>query len=360
MIQNLNKYMDDGISQLVKTVGKYYLNNPKGIAFLAKIAPELKKGARRRQKHEEAGTHVPPLIIASITSRCNLHCAGCYSRATGGCSENAAQDLTAAQWEKILGEASDLGVAFTLLAGGEPLMRRDIIETAARHQNMVFPIFTNGTMMDEDYIRLFEKNRNLIPVFSIEGDQAMTDGRRGDGAYDTVQSVMKHFSRKKMLFGASITVTKENMAAVTQHDFVEGLRKSGCGLLFFVEYVPLEPGTEALMLDEQDIKAMQHVVADLKEQFGDMILVSFPGDEELMGGCLASGRGFFHINSHGGAEPCPFSPHSELNLKTDSMEDVLRSSFFRDLREIAASAEHSGGCTLFNHEAEVRALLQTP
>lgn len=359
-MMNLNKYMEQGILELVKTVRKYYLNNPKGIAFVAKIAPEIKKSAKRREKQEANSTHVPPLIIASITSQCNLHCAGCYSRATGACTDDAGADLSAAEWQKILKEASSLGVTFALLAGGEPLMRKDVIKTAAEFKNMVFPIFTNGTMIDDSYAKLFDKNRNLIPVFSMEGNRAMTDKRRGTGAYDTVQAVMRQFHKKKMLFGASITVTKENMETVANSAFVDSLRQDGCGLLFFVEYVPIEPGTEHLMLNEQDIKNMQNTVAELKKQFNDMILVSFPGDEEVMGGCLASGRGFFHISANGGAEPCPFSPYSKLSLKTSSLEAVLRSRFFAELREIATTAGHNGGCTLFAHEKEVLSLLQSP
>jgi len=80
---NLNKFMDQGISLLVKTAGRFYLNNPRGIAFLAKMAPEIKKSARKRDENERGGVHIPPLIIASITSACNLHCGGCYSRAAG-------------------------------------------------------------------------------------------------------------------------------------------------------------------------------------------------------------------------------------------------------------------------------------
>lgn len=354
---DLNRFMNQGIAQLVKSAGRYYLNNPKGIAFLAKIAPEIKKSAKRRQRNEETGLHVPPLIIASIASRCNLHCAGCYSRATGACSEHTEEEMTAAQWEKILREASGLGVTFVLLAGGEPLMRKDVMEVAASFRNMVFPVFTNATMMDQEYFALFEQNRNFIPVFSIEGGKEMTDRRRGEGAYEAVHDVMRHFKKKKMLFGASVTVTKENMDSVVNDDYVQSLRNDGCGVLFFVEYVPIEAGTEHLMLDKFDIEHMQEKVERFKQGFDDMIFVSFPGDEEMMGGCLASGRGFFHINANGGAEPCPFSPYSKLNLKTDSIETVLRSGFFGELRKIAADAEHHGGCTLFDHEREVAALL---
>jgi len=354
---NLNKYMNNGISQLVKTAGRFYLSNPKGIAFISKIAPEIKKSARTREALEAKGTHIPPFIIASITSGCNLHCAGCYSRAFGSREENPVPELNAGEWRNIFNDASNSGVSFILLAGGEPLTRRDIIETAAGFPNIVFPVFTNGTMIDDGYMKLFEKHRNIIPVFSIEGGMEETDARRGAGAYRAVEQVMSHFKKKKMLFGASVTVTTSNIGSVASTCFAGKLRDMGCGVLFFVEYVPADRQTEHLALGAGGIRQMQEVVDDIRNGIGDMITISFPGDENEMGGCLASGRGFFHINAYGGAEPCPFSPFSQLNLKEYSIRDIVGSDFFIRLRKIAAEAEHDGGCTLFRHEPDVRALL---
>ena len=89
-----------------------------------------------------------------------------------------------------------------------------------------------------------------------------------------------------------------------------------------------------------------------------MVFISFPGDEKSSGGCLAAGRGFFHINSHGGAEPCPFSPYSDINVKNTSLRQALRSPLFTALREQNVLLEdHSGGCVLFERRETVEALL---
>ena len=78
-----------------------------------------------------------------------------------------------------------------------------------------------------------------------------------------------------------------------------------------------------------------------------MIYISFPGDEKSSGGCLAAGRGFFHINSHGGAEPCPFSPYSDINVKDTSLKEALQSELFTALRNSNILADdHIGGCVL--------------
>jgi MoaA/NifB/PqqE/SkfB family radical SAM enzyme len=93
-----------------------------------------------------------------------------------------------------------------------------------------------------------------------------------------------------------------------------------------------------------------------------ILKISFPGDEKDMGGCLAGGRGFFHISPSGDAEPCPFSPFSEMNLAQHTLTEVLQSSFFEKVQKISAaySGQHMGGCTLFEHKAEVSHALKTP
>lgn len=90
----------------------------------------------------------------------------------------------------------------------------------------------------------------------------------------------------------------------------------------------------------------------------DLVFVSFPGDEKSSGGCIAAGRGFFHINSHGGAEPCPFSPYSDINVRDTSVREALKSKLFTVLREgDYLKDDHDGGCVLFEKQGEVERIL---
>ena len=73
---------------------------------------------------------------------------------------------------------------------------------------------------------------------------------------------------------------------------------------------------------------------------------------------MAAGRGFFHINSHGGAEPCPFSPYSDTNVRDTSLKEALNSRLFLALRENGHLLEdHVGGCVLYEKRDLVEALL---
>ena len=143
---------------------------------MLRFSAASRSASKKRKKYEKDGEHVPPFLIASITSSCNLHCAGCYSRCSSATvdSEPVSQ-LSTGEWSRIFDEADELGISFILLAGGEPMLSRDVIEAASKRRNILFPVFTNGTYMDAKYFELFGKCRNLLPVMSIEGGKEITD-----------------------------------------------------------------------------------------------------------------------------------------------------------------------------------------
>ena len=269
------------------------------------------------------------------------------------------KQLTETEWLRIFDEADEMGISFILLAGGEPMLRRDIIEAAGQKQNILFPIFTNGTFMDERYLELFDKCRNLIPVMSIEGNREQTDSRRGSGIYDKLISNMDEFRKHGLVFGASVTVTTHNYKEVTSDAFLACLSEKGCKAVIFVEYVPVTDESRKLAPGDIQREYLMNKIQHLREKRPEMVYISFPGDEKSSGGCVAAGRGFFHINSHGGAEPCPFSPYSDINVKDTSLREALHSPLFTALRSSDILLDdHDGGCVLYEKKAQVEALLK--
>ncbi len=356
---SLEKYLTVGVENIVKGALKATLTNPQESLFMAKYAHSSKVSSRKRAEAEIKGEHIPPFLIASITSKCNLHCAGCYARSNHACvdSEPISQ-LTDEEWQRIFEEARDLGVGFILLAGGEPLIRRDVLNVAGTIPEILFPIFTNGTMINDSYIGLFKKHRNLVPVLSIEGQEEKTNERRGAGVYEKLLSAMELMVMNKILFGASITVTTANIHEVTSDAFLAGLEKRGCKVVFFVEFVPVTEEASELAPGDREREYLTERLAHIRREHDEMVFVSFPGDEKTSGGCLAAGRGFFHINSHGGAEPCPFSPYSDINVRDTSVKEALNSRLFQNLQKKNVLLEdHAGGCVLFEKRELVEALL---
>lgn len=355
----LTQYMNNSIAGMVKDVLRETLQNPRETAYLLKLGEYNKKNSQKRLTYENAGQHVPAFLISSITHSCNLTCKGCYARANGTCADTPRQPLlTAEEWGGIFRQAAELGVSFNLLAGGEPLLRQDVLLEAAKVESILFPVFTNGTLLQEEYLSLFHAHRNLVPILSLEGGSARTDERRGPGMYQKLSEIMQNLRERGILFGVSLTVTRENLDELTSDTFLSGLARQGCRLVFYVEYVPVEESTRALALNGKEVAFLERRLGELRLQYHSLLFLSFPGDEKFLGGCLAGGRGFFHINPYGAAEPCPFSPYSDCSLKECTLQEALNSPFFRKLQDAClVGGEHSGGCALFEQESRVKELL---
>ena len=366
---NLESYLTKGVENIVKGIWKASLKNPAASVFMLQYLSTNKEANRRRKEAEEEGRHIPPFLIASITTSCNLHCRGCYARANHNCfdkdeAENTANKnprmLSADRWGQIFEEAQELGISFILLAGGEPMLRRDVLETAGTKKKILFPIFTNGTMFTPENMKLFAAYPNLLPVLSIEGNEQTTDKRRGSGVYDKLAAGMSELQKRGIIFGSSVTVQTDNLHEVMGDDFLQSLIRKGCKAVIYVEYVPVGADTTELAPGDSERAYMAERLEQLREQYPELVFVSFPGDEKTSGGCLAAGRGFFHINAYGSAEPCPFSAYSDTSLGDVSLEEALHSPLFEKLQDSGTlMTQHTGGCVLFEQEKKVKQLCQS-
>lgn len=350
-------------SRLNKSIWRFYRNALGAFLFqpgqwgrVVRLIGIQRRAAKRRKAAERTGSHIPPYLIISVTRQCNLHCKGCYARAQH--RDKAGDELTVEEWIRILAEARDLGVATVIVAGGEPLVKAGLMELFAQFSDMVFAVFTNGMLLGDETVRQIKKMPHVVPVISLEGHGKATDDRRGPGVYRAVVMSMDRLRAKGVLYGVSHTVTRNNLDAVTSRGYIRELKWRGCRLVFYIEYVPFEEGTEEMELTREG----REILLNRSESVGkreQVLAVGFPGDEESFGGCLAAGRGFLHIGADGAVEPCPFSPFSNLNLRDVSFEEALTSKFLAAVRDNHDMLdETSGGCALFRNRDKVEVLLQ--
>ena len=356
---DLQDYLTKCVEQLVADALRATLRNPKESAFVLKFAAASRTASERRRKAESSGEHIPTFLIASITSQCNLHCSGCYSRCNNATVDSEpVRQLSGEDWMRIFNEADELGISFILLAGGEPMLRYSVIEAAGKKQNILFPVFTNGTYFNENYFKLLDNCRNIIPIMSIEGSREITDERRGTGIYDKLIANMEECRKRGIIFGASVTVTTRNYKEVCSDDFLDEISQHGCKAVIYVEYVPVTEESTELAPTDTEHAYLSERIQQLRDTRPGMVYIAFPGDEKATGGCVAAGRGFFHINSHGGAEPCPFSPYSDVNVRDTSLREALRSPLFTALQSGDILLDnHSGGCVLYEKRELVEALI---
>lgn len=350
----LTKMLNKSIGVLLEDFIKIALKNFTSAKSIVKIALKQRNSEKIRSKYQNEGLHVPPFMIASITSTCNLRCRGCYDMAKMNDNRMELDDET---WEDIFTQARELGISFILLAGGEPLKRENVIRQCRKFPEIIFPIFTNGLLIDDNYAEFFSSSRNAMPVISLEGNRERTDDRRGRGVYDRVMKSFKLLEKRNIFFGTSITLTSDNIDEVLDEDFIKELIFIGCRLFFFIEYVPFDCSSGDKVISEEQRKGIDEALGKLRQKYKGLF-IAFPGDEKEFGGCLAAGRGFVHVNSSGSLEACPFAPYTDTNLKTKRLKDALNSPILGEIRGLhELIKEHKGGCALFDNRELVKEKL---
>jgi len=342
------------IFDVVRTASRITREDPRLTFHAIRLLCRQQHAARRRRAHETRGVHVPPFLIHSITAKCNLSCTGCYANLLHT-SDRAEMDHP--RVARLLDEAEALGSSVMLIAGGEPLIRPRLLELTAAHPRILFLLFTNGSLLDDDKIRALKRQRHVVTVLSIEGGEDQTDVRRGEGTYAYVIRAMERLRKSRVFFGTSTTLTRENFELTTSDAHLRALIDRGCSLFYYISYVPVQPGTEGLQLEPSQVRELEERLTRFRRSL-PALFIAFPHDEVSLGGCLAAGRGFLHINAYGDVEPCPFSAYSDTNLNDVSLEEALSSPL---LQKILSSGvvldETDGRCALWKRREWVAGLL---
>jgi MoaA/NifB/PqqE/SkfB family radical SAM enzyme len=349
------------VNPLNKALGVFFRNavtislrNPSQAVYFYQTVRNQQKAARTRAAWQKKGLQVPPIMIMSITNRCNLHCRGCYHQAMRDISR---PEMSSEKLSSVISEARELGTGMIVLAGGEPLVRRDILEITREFPDIIFLMFTNGLLIDREMVSRFRAQRNIVPLISIEGYEEETDGRRGEGVFSRLQGAIAELKKQEVFFGVSLTLTRSNFETVIAERFVRDLTSRGCQFMLVAEYTPVQENTRDWVITPGQRERLAVSMEYFKRNY-PALFVSVPGDEKDFGGCLSAGRGFIHISVEGDVEPCPFAPYSDTNVRDQSLKEALQSTLLKAIRENAALGKESGGsCALFSQREWVQALL---
>lgn len=285
-----------------------------------------------RANREKYHCNIPWLILFDPTMACNMHCIGCWS-GTYGHKEN----LSFEDMDKIVTQGKELGVYLYMMTGGEPMVRKkDILKLCEKHHDCFFAAYSNSTLIDEETVKKVQKLGNLTFMLSIEGTPETNDERRGKGHYAAVMKAMDLLKKYGILFGTSICYTRENVEAVTSDDFFRLISSKGARFGFYFHYMPVgNNAVPELMPTVEQRKYMIERIRYIRSDKSDIGFypMDFQNDGEYVGGCIAGGRNYFHINSHGDAEPCVFIHFSNTNIHENSILEMLQSPLFMAYHE---------------------------
>lgn len=280
-----------------------------------------------RENREKYKCNIPFLLLMDPTSACNLKCKGCWAAEYGH-----KQSLTYDEMADIVRQGRELGTHLYMLTGGEPLIRKDdIIKLCDEFRDCGFLAYTNGTLVDQKFCEEMNRIGNFSLALSIEGSEDTNDERRGDGVYQKTMAAMDLLKKNKCLFGMSVCYTSANVDSVTSEEFIDKMIEKGVKFGFYFNYMPVGSGAipELIPTPKQREHMYEWIRGMRNGKTGKPIFVfDFQDDGEYVGGCIAGGRNYFHINSAGDIEPCVFIHYSDSNIRTHTLLEALRNPLF--------------------------------
>ena len=242
------------------------------------------------------------------------------------------KNLTFDEMDKVVTQGKELGVYLYMFTGGEPLVRKaDLVKLCEKHNDCAFLAFTNGTLVDEAFCADLKRIGNLYLAISLEGFSEVNDLRRGTGVFAKVMHAMDLLKENGLVFGTSICSTSKNYKTVTSDEFIDMIVEKGCRYALYFHYMPVgnDASLELLPNPKQRLYIKDRVREIRNMTSGKGIFtMDFQNDGEFVGGCIAGGRNYFHINANGDAEPCVFIHYSGANIRTHSMLEILKQPLF--------------------------------
>ncbi len=284
-----------------------------------------KQEAMRDQYH----CNIPWAILLDPTSACNLRCTGCWAAEYGH-----KQNLTYEEIDSIINQGVKLGTHVYIYTGGEPLVRKhDLINLCEAHPDCAFLSFTNATLIDEEFVQDMIRVANFVPAISVEGFEEATDARRGEGTYAKVSRAMELLRENGLPFGVSCCYTSANASSIASEEFFDWLIEKGALFAWVFTYMPVGVGSPtSLMVHADQREHLYRFIREMREK-KPLFTLDFQNDGEFVGGCIAGGRRYLHINAAGDVEPCVFAHYANVNIRETSLLDALRSPLFMQYYE---------------------------
>lgn len=319
---NWKRLVERAFTQLSPTVLNKFVENFLLYASLVGIP-------KQEELAEKYDCNIPWAILMDPTTDCNLNCTGCWAG-----EYKRGDHLTFEELDNIIEQGKELGIYMYLYSGGEPLLRaQDIVELARKHSDCIFCAFTNATLVTPELAKQLAEVGNVVLAISVEGFDEVNDFRRGKGIYKRVIRAMDLLREAGVGFGFSTCYHRENTEAVASEQFVDSMIEKGCFFGWYFTYMPLGKSarTELLVTPEQR-KLMYERIRGFRSS-KDIFLIDFWNDGEFVGGCIAGGRSYLHINAHGDVEPCAFIHYADTNIRQASLLEALQSPLFRQYRQ---------------------------
>lgn len=243
-------------------------------------------------------------LYIQITSKCNLHCVGCYTELQDCSNANVfLYNIDDSLFDFIC------SIRNIVVLGGEPFLpecKPFLLRLINTHKGSI-SIVTNATMIDADIINAIRHARNTKLMISLDGLEQLHDARRGNGCFKLVCENCLNLRNRKIMFGISGTITKENMHELLSEEFIEKAISIGAYFALFLPYLPVGSieDKEYALSEEEYYQSYERIV-NLNSKFKRFACYHAVMHETMTsyGGCRAGTR-CVYIKANGYVTPCP-------------------------------------------------------
>lgn len=311
-----------------------------------------------RANREKHGCNIPFLLLMDPTSACNLNCKGCWAAEYGHTLNLSYEDMSS-----VVRQGKELGTHVYMYTGGEPLIKKkELIRICRENPDCTFLAYTNATLIDQAFCDELKSVGNMSLALSIEGNEESNDWRRGKGAYETTLKAMDLLRENKIIYGISVCYTRSNIDFVTSDEFLDLMVEKGVRFAFYFNYMPVgHEADKGLIPSPAQRKYMYYWIRRVRNSRTGkpMFIFDFQNDGEFVGGCIAGGRNYFHINSRGDMEPCVFIHYSDSNIRTHTLLQGLKNPLFAEYRKGQPfNDNHLRPCPMLENPDKLREIIK--
>lgn len=152
----------------------------------------------------------PDSIVWLITSRCNLNCPYCYATLY-----NNERELPISDIRRIIKDAYENGINYINITGGEPLLRRDIVDIAKqiKEYGIETSVFSNLTLLNKDIAYELSKYINYF-LTTIDGPREIYEYVKGVGLWNRLIDNVNLLKQLGVDIHINIPVSKLNYSRI--------------------------------------------------------------------------------------------------------------------------------------------------
>ena len=170
---------------------------------------------------------------------------------------------------------------------------------------------------------------------------------------------MELLKEKKLPFGISACYTSQNLDSISSEAFIDQLTQWGASFIWYFHYMPV--GNDAaleLLPSPAQREQMYRRVREIRST-KPIFAMDFQNDGEYVGGCIAGGRRYLHINANGDVDPCVFIHYSDSNIRENTLLECLRGPIFMAYHDGQPfDGNHLRPCPMLENPEKLRKMVK--